>query len=122
MLFLHFCILDKKYSVCCLLENSDLKLYSPVSYPKFIVVSRTLSDLVLRCQSVQIPASVKVNDRLLKRKKLKGYIKAPRGQRGSKEINFPVQHNFYTKVVRKPVSCTVYLVILFGNMSDPMIL
>ena len=73
--------------------------------------------------SVQIPTSVKVNGKLLKRKKLKGYIKAPTAQRGREEINFLVHHNFYTKVntkvERKPISCTVYFSDTFCKYEWP---
>ena len=69
--------------------------------------------------SVQIPTSVKVNGKLIKRKKLKGYIKAPTAQRGREEINFLVHHNFYTKIVRKPISCTVYFSDTFCKYEWP---
>ena len=61
--------------------------------------------------SVPIPAGVKVNGRLLKKKELKGCI----------IINFLVHHNFLTEVLRKPISCQCALDVLFVTMSGLMI-
>ena len=69
--------------------------------------------------SVPFRACVKVNGRLLKKKELKGYIKALKTQRGREEINFLVHHNFLTEVLRKPISCIVYFSDTFCKYEWP---